>query len=128
MEALNIGLGSNKSELYFTAGFDTVNHVVTNPDQHKINDLIKVPVEDFDSIARRYGVPNLVKIDVEGFETEVLNGMSQSLQSQNLKAIIIELNGSGERYSFDEQLIHEKLLKNGFQPYQYARLKGVLIY
>lgn len=78
-----------------------------------------MPVEDFDSVAERTGVPYLVKIDVEGFETEVLNAMYQSLQSQKLKAIIIELNGSGQRYGFDEKLIHEKLVNKGFLPYQY---------
>lgn len=126
VEALNIGLGSSKSVLYFTKSYDTVNHVVADPKQEDMNEVIKVAVEDFDSIAARAGVPNLVKIDVEGFETEVLNGMSQSLQSQNLKAIIIELNGSGQRYGFDEKLIHEKLLKNGFQPYQYNPFKRSL--
>ncbi len=126
VKALNIGIGSSKSVLYFTKSYDTVNHVVTDPAQKDMNEVIKVPVEDFDSIAGREGIPHLVKIDVEGFETEVLNGMSQSLQSQNLKAIIIELNGSGERYGFDEKLIHEKLLKNGFQPYQYDPFKRSL--
>ncbi len=126
MRALNIGIGNTKSVLHFTKSYDTVNHVVADPKQKDMSEMIKVTVEDFDSIAAREGVPNLVKIDVEGFETEVLNGMIQSLKSQKLKAIIIELNGSGHRYGFDEFLIHQKLIENGFLPYQYDPFKREL--
>jgi hypothetical protein len=62
---------------------------------------------------------NLLKIDVEGFESDVLKGASTVLQRQSLKAIIIELNGSGKKYGFDESLIHGKLLKLGFRPFSY---------
>ena len=69
----------------------------------------------------------LVKIDVEGFETEVLSGMSKSLESKKLKAIIIELMGSGERYGYDERNIHEVLLNAGFLPYTYRPFERELI-
>lgn len=35
-----------------------------------------VPVTTLDALAQKYGVPAFVKIDVEGFEVEVLRGMS----------------------------------------------------
>ena len=41
--------------------------------------------------------PSLIKIDVEGYENEVINGAEKTLENQSLKAIIIELNGSGSR-------------------------------
>ena len=115
--AINKGVGSSTGILHFTKYFDSVNHVVINPENNE--NLIEVQIVDFDGIAANVGMPYLVKIDVEGFETEVLNGMVHSLQSEDLKAIIIELNGSGGRYGFDEKLIHEKLLDNKFLPYQY---------
>ena len=64
-------------------------------------------------------IPLLIKIDVEGFETEVLKGAKKILSNPILKAIIIELNGSGHRYGYDEKLIHQELLILGFQPYKY---------
>lgn len=126
-KAMNIGLGSQKQNLYFTSDYDTVNHVVAETEHQSTTALIEVKVEDFDSIANKEGMPLLIKIDVEGFETEVLNGMKQALANNHIKAIIIELNGSGERYGFDEKLIHQKLLDNHFLPYQYDPFKRKLI-
>lgn len=61
-----------------------------------------------------------MKIDVEGFETEVLTGSNRILKNQTLKAIIIELNGSGERYGYFDKDIHNSLISLGFQPAAYA--------
>jgi hypothetical protein len=66
-------------------------------------------------------------MDVEGFETEVLKGMEKSLENHQLKAIIIELNGSGKRYGYDESKIHEKLLSHNFTPYQYRPFERELV-
>ena len=114
VKSLNIGLGSKKDIIRFTQTLDTVNHVAT---QNEI-DAINVEVEKLDTIAKNKK-PLLIKMDVEGFETDVLNGSEEVLKSKDLKAIIIELNGSGERYGYDENQIHIKLLDNGFKPYKY---------
>jgi hypothetical protein len=41
------------------------------------------------------------------------------LEKESLKAIIIELNGSGKRYNFEEDIIHQNLTTLGFTPYNY---------
>lgn len=112
--AYNIGLGKEDSELKFTSTLDTVNHVATKDDLTTINVLVT-------SLDKLLGdkVPVLIKIDVEGFETEVINGSKATLENKNLKAIIIELNNSGERYGYKDQDIHQKLLQNGFIPFNY---------
>lgn len=38
---------------------------------------IKVPFTTVDDLIQRYGVPHYIKIDVEGFETEVLRGLTK---------------------------------------------------
>ncbi|MFM2360539.1 MAG: hypothetical protein RLY16_2532 [Bacteroidota bacterium] len=113
VNALNIGLGSTNSIIKFTQSFDTVNHVATATETNTID----VPVACLDDVLQN--VPALIKIDVEGFETEVLNGAASTLANPQLKGIIIELNESGLRYGYDESLIHQKLLNHGFRPYQY---------
>jgi len=64
-------------------------------------------------------MPLLMKIDVEGYEIEVLNGMDHMPMSSDFKALIIEINGSGGRYAQSDEAIHEKIISHGFNPYDY---------
>ncbi len=118
VDAFNVGLGSEKGELRFTKLLDTVNHVASNED----TDTITVPVRRFDDFIE-LEKPTLIKIDVEGFETDVLIGMSKALLNENLKGIIIELNGAGSRYGNSDDEIHKKLLAHSFTPFQYLPFK-----
>jgi len=100
---INAVAGAAASTIVFTQNEDTGNHVVSATELR--TDCAELPVITIDSLLIR-GVPALIKIDVEGYETEVLKGMEETLNRVDLKAIIIELNGSGGRYGFDEQNIH----------------------
>lgn len=113
--AFNIALGSEVGSINFTSSFDTVNHVANNGEV----DTILVPIETLDNILQHEKTPILLKIDVEGFETEVIKGASKTLRQEDLKAIIIELNGSGARYNYDEKTIHQTLINLDFRPFQY---------
>ena len=115
--ATNIGIGSSIGKLRMSSDLDTVNHVKLT--ESECNTDIIVEVCDLDTIFSNGEFPSLVKIDVEGFETEVIGGMNNVLLSDSLKAIIIELNGSGGRYGYDESLIHQTLLKHSFKPFHY---------
>jgi hypothetical protein len=121
-QAYNIALGAQKDVLRFTQTLDTVNHIATANDTN----TIEVPVDTLDNVLNSK-VPLLMKIDVEGFETEVLKGASKTLSDGRLKGIIIELNGSGGRYGYDERNIHELLLSQGFAPYIYEPQQRSLI-
>ena len=120
---LNIAIGSKQDTLKFTSSFDTVNHVVISNEHYE--NLIEVKVEKLDNILDD-DMPSLIKIDVEGFETEVVNGAYDVLTNNKLKAIIIELNGSGRRYGYDEFEIHKTFLDLGFAPYAYDPVKREL--
>lgn len=120
--AFNVAVGSQKGCINFTSSFDTMNHVASEGETN----VIKVPVDTLDNMLVDQRVPLVLKIDVEGFETEVLKGATGVLQQGGLKAIIIELNGSGTRYGYDEKSIHDKLLNLGFKPYQYDPKKRTL--
>jgi FkbM family methyltransferase len=123
VSAYNCGVGSKNDWLYFTSSNDTVNHVVND----STSNTVKVEVNSLDFFSEKHGVPSLIKIDVEGYETEVINGMMRLTQQQELKAIIIELNGSGYRYGFDERMIHDKLLTAGFKAFAYDAFERMLI-
>nr|WP_294899503.1 FkbM family methyltransferase [uncultured Pedobacter sp.] len=120
--AFNIAVGNMEGYLNFTENQDTTNHVIADSDT---TPCIKVKVKKLDDFSDV--VPRLMKIDVEGFEAQVLNGGMVILNNPMLKAIIIELNGSGYRYGFDEQQIHYLLTDLGFKPYKYEPFSRNLI-
>jgi FkbM family methyltransferase len=106
VKPLNIALGSKKDKLLFTSSYDTVNHVVAKSENAE--NAIEVMVDKLDNVLQGE-MPALIKIDVEGFETEVINGAHEVLKNEKLKAIIIELNGSGGRYGYNEDDIKSTL-------------------
>lgn len=116
-DLLNIGVSSKEGYLFFTNTKGSLNHVVLNIENQ--SQIDSVPVKTLDNILRNNKCPALIKIDVEGYEQEVINGASNTLEDQNLKAIIIELNGGAKNYGFDEKNIHTRLLLHGFNPYTY---------
>jgi FkbM family methyltransferase len=114
--AENIGIGNARGELRFTATLDTVNHVLgENEESHGASVvLVKTLDEALEEIR-----PTLIKIDVEGFESSVIEGAPDILRRESLLAVVMELNGSGARYGFDELALHEKMLQYDFRPFAY---------
>lgn len=120
VKAKNIGLGASSGSLTFTSGLDTINHVVAQGEA--VANAIEVPVEPLDAVLSGSAL-TLMKIDVEGFETEVLNGASETMQGPSLLAVVMELNGSGLRYGYDEEKIHQRMNDWGFAPVRYDPLQ-----
>jgi FkbM family methyltransferase len=120
---VNAVAGGSVSTIIFTQTEDTQNHVVSA--NELATGAAELPVITIDSLLNQ-GSPALIKIDVEGYETEVLKGMNKILGDRVLKAIIIELNGSGGRYGFDESKIHDLFISKGFQPYKYDAFRRKL--
>ncbi len=116
VKCFNQGVADKIGQLNFTQNQDTKNHAVL--DETNSTDTITVEVSTLDSLIKNHS-PNLIKIDVEGYETPVLQGAKQILQQPKLHSIILELNGSGNHYGFDEAKILQMLLDYGFQTYTY---------
>ena len=111
---LNMGLGSQPGILSFTQNKGTVNHVAVEGETN----TIETRIDSLDSILNDHN-PQLLKVDVEGFEHEVFRGATDTLSKSSLKAIIVELVNHGHRYGFDDKEVHTQLLKEGFEPYAY---------
>lgn len=116
-ELHNVGLAGADGVLKFTRDSDTMNRVVLDGQSQRA-DIVEVPVTTLDAVVGTR-TPSLLKIDVEGFETEVLRGAGAVLSRESLNAIIIELNGAGAKYGFDDREIHRRLLSLDFAPYYY---------
>ncbi len=120
---VNQGVGAKPGEMNFTSDSDTTNHALAAGEQP--DGSVSVQLTSLD-IALHGMSPSLIKIDVEGYESQVLEGAQQTLNNQALNAVIVELNGSGSRYGFNESKIIELMLNHRFLTYSYDPLSRSL--
>jgi hypothetical protein len=67
----------------------------------------------------------VLKIDVEGWEAEVLAGAKRVLARSGPLALIVELC-EGDRYGFDEDRLDRELQRKGFTPVTYDPFERTL--
>lgn len=118
--AHNVAVGAKAGEVEMMSDQDTVNRVVPGGESYS-GAKVMVPVITLDE-ALSGRVPKMIKIDVEGFETLVLQGAARTLENPGLEAVLIELNGSGEIYGFDESKLHHRMIELGFSKCSYNAL------
>jgi FkbM family methyltransferase len=85
VEVVAVAVGASDGEIAFTEGLDTVNRVATDAD----GSSCVVPMRCLDSILASKQ-PVLIKIDVEGFEEEVVRGARVTLAQPSLLAVELE--------------------------------------
>lgn len=94
-----VAAGSSESEAPFFLCADSAAHSSLStdwlsvaqhlPEQGKENwdQTIRVRVTTLDSLIGRFGVPSFIKIDVEGFEREVLTGLTRPVECLSFEFI-----------------------------------------
>jgi FkbM family methyltransferase len=112
----NVAAGSQTGILNFTTREGATNHVLA-PGELQTS-TVPVLVKQLDSIVEKETI-SLLKIDVEGFEMEVVKGAIEVLSNPGLKIVVMELRGHGIRYGFNEMKVHHQLLDYGFCSYVY---------
>lgn len=116
--AINTAVGSSQGELLMTADKDTTNQAIKLEDTYQ-GLAEKVPVTNLDSLLKGKSIPALIKIDVEGFEGEVISGGYETFSNNQQLAVIMELNGSATRYGVNELDLHQKMLDFGYKSFCY---------
>lgn len=105
VQVIDVAAGASSGRAHFTVGLDTTNRVISSdlPGSHQ------VPVRSLDELLANEN-PILIKIDVEGYEPEVISGARSVLRRESLAAVIIE--------TVDDAITAE-MNDAGFQPAVY---------
>jgi FkbM family methyltransferase len=122
VDVRNMGVGDKKGALFFTNNNDTINKVSLAGERENTT---RVEVGTLDTELAE-DAQYFFKIDVEGFEYNVIEGASRIFAKANVAALIIELNGSGEEFGHSNEEIHQKLLTFNFKPIAYDPLSRTL--
>lgn len=109
VKPFNMGVSSDNKSLFFSTDLDTRNSIVN--EEYK-GEKQKMMFEKLDRLVAKYEAPSIVKIDVEGFELDVLTGGEALIKSGLVKYFIIEdtefdLNGN----------VKSIMKKNGYNAY-----------
>ncbi|WP_327447019.1 FkbM family methyltransferase [Brevundimonas sp.] len=123
-EARQCGVGDAAGVLRFTTTLDSMNFVA--PDDYPDDDTVEVRVVRLDDAMPDRDGPIVAKIDVEGFEKAVLTGGARTLGSEDVLAVVMETNGSGERYGVTDAELFDLMAALGFTPHHYDALSRTL--
>lgn len=84
-EVINVGLGSSVGDMYFnisdnhlvsTFSEKFISHKKDSGENKNWQKKAVVQIDTLDNLIRKYGIPVFIKIDVEGFEKEVISGLN----------------------------------------------------
>ena len=103
-EIHNIGFGDSKEKVRFSDLEDhTINSIV---DTSYTGKYLEVEITTIDKVIveKNWEAPNIIKIDVEGFELEIMKGMNSTLYNKNLRFILIEIH---------HKIMENRKIKNG---------------
>ena len=114
VRVVNCGVSDKKEVLNFTTNRSVMNTVALKASEH----TIQLQVDTLDNILENEN-PVFIKIDVEGFELNVLKGAFKILKKKSLLYLMIEFNNSGLKFGFKDDDVYQLLLSYQFVPVAY---------
>lgn len=125
VHVFNFAAGSKNEKVLFTNEYgSSINRIVK--DKSKEENIIEVVCIRIDSFCRQYNIrPEYVKIDVEGFENDVLIGFGEFLHSVDV--LFIEMNNLSQiYYSKDTEDIIQMLRNNDLKGPLYFDFRNLI--
>jgi FkbM family methyltransferase len=119
-------VGARVETVAMSTALDTINHIIASEAPDRIGASAQVRVTTLDETFAHHS-PTLIKIDVEGFETAVVDGGVNTLASSECRGLILELNGSGKKYGYNDAELHARLEAMGFESVSYLPFERRLV-
>jgi FkbM family methyltransferase len=116
VELHRVAVGASDGTATFTAGNDSTNHVVRDGSSPS-GSTIEVPMRTLDTILAGR-TPRIIKLDVEGFEREALQGAAATLMRPQLDGLLVEILAGPSRDDRGPSAF-QILRDAGFTPYRY---------
>lgn len=113
VKVYNHAVGEENKTVSFTKNLDTVNHIANSDDKNSR----EVQMISIDNLCLKNN-EIVMKIDVEGYEEEVLKGGKELLKKQ-VEVVIVETNNSNLNYGSSNSRIFNLLKRYNFKPYTY---------
>jgi len=111
VDAEQLAVGAAPGKLTLTAGMGEVNHVLRAGESAE---SFQTDMTSLDSFFAGRAPPALIKVDVEGFETEVIHGAGGLLKDRVPLALLLEAAGLGRQYGYDEAALHAEIERQGY--------------
>ena len=71
------GISTASPEFMNNSRFTKGSKYITTTNNHNWSDAVKIPSITLDKLIENYGTPDLIKVDVEGYEYNVLKGLTK---------------------------------------------------
>lgn len=111
-------VGSRSGTAAFTKGLDTVNHLIptdaldaASSATEAESEIVEITTLDDALVGKS---PVMLKVDVEGFETEVIRSAAVTLANPTLQCVLLELGGAGAAYGYNEDDVRRCMRQFGF--------------
>ncbi len=111
---LNCGVGDKNETLNFTTDKTVMNSVALK----ESSTTTKVEVKTLNDLLKNEN-PTCIKIDVEGYEYNVLKGATAVLNNPSLKYLLMEFNNSGAKFNITDDTVFNLITSYNFKPIRY---------
>lgn len=120
----NLGVADKIGSIFFTNNKGVQNKVnlVNKSDSNSTN--VNVTTLDSEILENN---DLIIKIDVEGYELNVIEGAKKVFSSTRFLALIIEFSGIGEEFGYSNDMLHKKLTSFNLVPIKYDPLTRQII-
>jgi FkbM family methyltransferase len=112
IKANNEAAGAFEGETFFTKGLDGENHIATG----QTSATVKIKITTLDSYCRLHKLNHLryCKVDVEGFELDVLKGAAYLLSEKKIDVLQLEINATMQNSTYNATQLLAFVKEHGY--------------